>query len=384
MIDLIAFLSDFTIRNVAMGAALLGITSGVLGSFALLREQSLLGDTLSHAALPGICIGFLLSGSRQPIPILLGALFTGALAALVIQLLIRRSRLKTDAAMGIALSVFFAIGIVLLTFVQKLPNAAQAGLDSFLFGQAAAILPSDVAVMAVVTGITLLIVILLWKEFKLMTFDGQFSSTLGFPTLGLELVMTVMIALAIVIGLQMVGVILMAAIIIAPAAAARQWTSSLEMMVLLAALFGAASGVTGALISATARGLSTGPMIVIAASVVVIVSLLFAPNRGLIWELLATRRHHADLRTQQVLVSLYKLAKQHDDPTYPSELGMINSYYGQNTRKLMKELEHDGLVTSVEHMREEGQHWALTKLGYDKAQSIQLSLVGEKRHDALY
>ena len=370
MAEVLSLLTDFTLRNVMLGAALLGVTSGVLGSFALLRQQSLLGDALSHAALPGVALGFLVAGGRQLVPILLGALFTGALAALFMILLVRRSRLKTDAALGAALSIFFAFGIVLLTYIGNQNNAGQAGLEAFLFGQAASIIPSDVATMAVIAALALGIVLLFWKEFKVVSFDPEFAGSLGFPVLALELTMTVMVALAIVMGLQMVGVVLMASMIVAPAAAARQWSPRLEPMVLLAALFGALSGVTGAVLSATGRNLATGPLIVIAASVIVGVSLLVAPQRGLVWWALRNRRTRRQLQTQQVLTDLYHLASTHDDPHYPAEIGMIDSYYGTSTRRLLGRLEDQGYAERVTHMQGEGQHWSLTSEGFSEAQKV--------------
>jgi manganese/zinc/iron transport system permease protein len=279
-VEWFGLLGDFTVRTVALGAALVGVLAGVLGCFALLREQSLLGDALSHAALPGVCLGFLLGGARQLEPILFGALASGALAALLVLLLTRTTRVKTDAALGVALSLFFAVGTVLLTYVQRHAGAAQAGLDAFLFGQAAALVPRDLAVVGSVTAAVLLLVVLGWKELKMTTFDAEFARSLGRPVVAIELVLTVLIALAVVVGLQLVGVILMVALVIAPAAAARQWVSRLEGMVLLAALFGAASGVAGALASAAVRGLATGPVIVLVASSLVAVSLLVAPAAG--------------------------------------------------------------------------------------------------------
>ena len=184
MAEVLALLTDFTLRNVMLGAALLGIVSRVLGSFALLRQQSLLGDTLSHAALPGVALGFLVAGGRQLVPILLGALLTGALAALFMVLLVRRSRLKTDAALGAALSIFFAFGIVLLTYIGNQNNAGQAGLEAFLFGQAASIIPSDVVTMAVIAGLALGIVLLFWKEFKVVSFDPGVCREFGLPGAG--------------------------------------------------------------------------------------------------------------------------------------------------------------------------------------------------------
>lgn len=368
--ELISLLSDFTIRNVVLGAALLGITSGVLGSFAVLRQQSLLGDTLSHAALPGVCLGFLIAGSRQLLPIMLGALISGALAAATMLLLTKRSRLKTDAALGIVLSIFFALGIVLLTYINHQNNAGQAGLNSFLFGQAAAILPSDIIIMAIVTGISLLLVFAFWKEFKLLSFDSGFVTSLGFPVGALELVMTIMIALAIVIGLQMVGVILMASMVIAPAVAARQWVKNLEMMVFLAAIFGSLSGMIGVLISAMGKGLATGPIIVVCVSALVGLSLLVAPRRGILWVALQRRRNHNTLRQNQVLVDLYKLAVKHNNPNYPSELGMLSSYYGFSAQRVLRDLEKRKLTQKITHMPEEGLHYMLTTRGYTEAQKV--------------
>jgi manganese/zinc/iron transport system permease protein len=372
------FILDFTIRNVVLGAMLLGITSGVLGSFAVLRQQSLLGDALSHAALPGIALGFLITGQRNLIAILLGALISGALAALYALVLTKRSRLKNDAALGSVLSTFFAFGLVLLTYIQNQKNAGQSGLESFLFGQAATIVPSDITIMLVISSITLGLIALFWKPFKLITFDSGFAQSLGFSTSLLEFLLTLMIALSIVMGLQLVGVVLMAVLLIAPAVAARQWVKTLEHMVLLSAGFGALSGITGALLSATGRGLATGPLIIIVASIIVIISLLFAPERGILWEVLNTQRNRKHLQSQQVLTDMYKLALEHDNPQYPTELGTLKSYYGFNIKQLLSSLTAQGFLQESEHIQSEGQHWQLTTKGYNQAKDI-LSKLG--RHE---
>ncbi len=370
MTEVFLLLGDFTVRNVIAGAALLGLASGVLGSYALLRQQSLLGDALSHAALPGVALGFLAVGSRQLLPILTGALLTGALAALFMTLLVRRSRLKTDAALGSALSIFFAVGLVLLTYISTLNNASQAGLEAFLFGQAAAIVPSDLVTMGAITGVSLAVVLLLWKEFKVVVFDPGFAASAGLPVVALDLLMTIMVAFSIVVGLQMVGVVLMSAMIVAPAAAARQWSRGLGQMVVLSGAFGALSGVVGALLSASGRGLATGPLIVIVASGFVLVSLLFAPQRGLLWAGLRAAQTRKELQTRQVLVDLYKLARVHGDPHYGAETGMLNSYYGVRAERTLQQLEARNLVSSLAHMSEEGRHWALTEQGYREAETV--------------
>ncbi len=357
------------VQTVLIGAALLGVVSGVLGSFAVLRRQSLMGDTLSHAALPGVCLGFLLAGGRDLGSILAGAFLTGALAALAVVLITRTTRLKTDAALGIALSVFFALGVVLLTLVQARGGAGQMGLSTFLFGQAAAILRSDLWVMAGVTAAALALVAAFWKEFKLVSFDPDFARVQGLPVLVLEIALTVMVAMAIVVGLQMVGVVLMVAMLIAPAAAARQWVRSLGAMVLLSAAFGAFSGMAGALISAQARGLATGPVVVLVASALVLLSLLLAPGRGLIWQALRARHDAQRLRGERVLLTLHGLGAAHGDPAYPSEAGMIDAFHGVTSRRALARLQARGLVRAVRHPPEETPHWELTDSGRDAARA---------------
>jgi manganese/zinc/iron transport system permease protein len=369
--DVFALLGDFTVRSVMLGAALVGIVAGTLGSFALLRRVSLLGDTLSHAALPGITLGFLVSGSRALTPILAGALISGALAALFVLLLTRSTRLKDDAALGVSLSLFFAVGTVLLSYVQRHAGASQAGLDAFLFGQAAAVLPSDLTLIGGVGLLALLALVLLWKEFKAVTFDPDFARSLGLPVLALEVVLTLLIAVAVVLGLQLVGVILMVALIVAPAAAARQWTSRLEPMVVLAALFGAVSGVIGALLSASVRGLATGPVIVLAASAIVLVSLLAAPERGLLWNAGRAWGQRRALGSHRVLVDLLRLGEDHRDPAYASEQGMLDTYFGGPTGHVLRRLRRRGLVEQVDHMPEEGAHWVLTPEGRRHARDLQ-------------
>ena len=188
----------------------------MLGSFAVLRRQSLLGATLSHAALPGVCIGFMLAGARDLGSIMGGALVTAVAAALMTVAITRHTRLKMDAALAATLSLGFALGVVLLTWIQSRGGAAQAGLDSFLFGQAAATTRADLYPMMALVGISLLGVALLWKPLKVMTFDPTLAAVVGLPVHRLEALLTAMIALAVVTGLQMVGVVLMTAMVIAP------------------------------------------------------------------------------------------------------------------------------------------------------------------------
>ncbi len=278
-----ALFFDYTLRTVALGTALLGVVSGTLGAFAYLRRQSLMGDAISHAALPGVVLAFMLTGLKGPLVLMTGAAVTGVAGVLLVLAVVNNTRLKQDAALGIVLSVFFGFGLMLLSFLQQNPDARQAGLNHFLFGQAATLLARDVWVMALFGGGALTLTLLCWKEFKLLSFDRDFGATLGFPMQRLEVLITLLLVVAIVIGLQAVGVVLMSAMIVAPAAAARQWTDRLGVMVALSAFFGAVAGVVGTVLSTLGSGLATGPVIVLCISAIAVFSLLFAPRRGVVW-----------------------------------------------------------------------------------------------------
>ncbi|MFC5470887.1 metal ABC transporter permease [Cohnella suwonensis] len=284
-------LTDPNLQWILFGSLLLGLSSGVIGTFSYLRKQSLIGDTLAHAALPGICIAFMLTGVKSVGLFLIGAILSGLLATFGMSWIIRHSRIKPDAAMGIVLSVFFAIGIVLLTQIQHSSYGNQSGLDKFLFGQAASMTLSDVYVMG---GVAILLIgacALLFKEFKLISFDSGFASGIGFPVKTLEQLLLCLVTISVVVGIQAVGVVLVAALLITPAVSARYWTDRLGVMTVLAGLFGALSGAIGTWVSAGVAQLPTGPLSVLTATSFFVASVLFGPRRGVIPKLL--RRSNA-------------------------------------------------------------------------------------------
>jgi manganese/zinc/iron transport system permease protein len=290
--------SDFTFQTVALGSMLLGAISGILGCFAVLRKQSLLGDGISHAALPGVVAAFLLTGSKDTRVLLLGALLSGGAAVLIIIGILRHSRIKFDGALALVLSVFFGAGLVLLTCAQKIPDSNQAGLNRFLFGQASALLPEDLLFMGVCGGTLLFFVLLFWKEFKLLSFDAAFARSAGFSPRKLNLLLSFLIVAAILIGLQTVGVILMSAMLIAPAVAARQWVNKLWQMVVLSSILGGISGAAGTAASSLYAGLPTGPSIVVCISVIVLISVLFAPGRGILYQLNLRRKRKRQFKNK--------------------------------------------------------------------------------------
>jgi manganese/zinc/iron transport system permease protein len=295
MVDLLNdLLFDYTIRNVALGAAVLGVVGGVLGSFAILRRQGLFGDALAHATLPGVCVAFILSGAKSPAVLLSGAALSAGLGALLILTVVNRTRIKQDAALGIVLSVFFGAGTVLLTYIGRSGSGDQSGLDRFIFGQAATIVRDDVVTMGILAALALLVVALLFKEFKLLSFDPAFAASLGFPVARLNVLLTLLIVVAVIVGIQAVGVVLMAAMLIIPAAAARQWTDGLGAMVVISGLFGAFSGVSGALVSATGANLPTGPLIVLCATALLVLSLFLGRSQGFLWGWIGSRRNRRE------------------------------------------------------------------------------------------
>jgi manganese/zinc/iron transport system permease protein len=355
--------SDYTLRTITLGTAVLGAVTGMLGSFAVLRKQSLLGDAISHAALPGIALAFLVTGSKDSNVLLIGALISGLIGTFWIRGIITKTQLKSDTALGLILSLFFGFGMLLLTFIQKQPNANQAGLDKYLFGQAATLVESDVWLMATVTGLCLFVLVLFWKEFKILLFDKDYAQTLGFNTKFIDMLITSFIVLAIVLGLQTVGVVLMSAMLLAPAAAARQWTNSLGLMVFLAAILGALAGIFGTAISATQNNLSTGPVIVLVASVFVLFSFLFSPSRGILFKQLRLIRNRNDLEFQKTLAFMHNILKDHKDIAHPHAIKILNNFQGYS-RKGLRQLVDKNYVTV------QGNMWSMTPKGFAAANNL--------------
>jgi manganese/zinc/iron transport system permease protein len=283
-------LTDYTLRNVALGSAILGAVSGVLGSFAVLRRQALMGDALSHAALPGVCLAYIWTGLKSPSVLMLGAAIAGWLGMCLVLSVTRTTKLDQNSALGIVLSVFFGFGVVLLTVIQKGDDANQAGIDKFLFGQAAALTHTHVVTMFVLSVAAIAVVFALFNQFKLVTFDEVFAKSIGVNTSLISYALVALLMVAIVVGLNTVGVVLMSALVVGPGVAARQWTNSLGKMIVLAALLGATSGVAGAIISVNDARTPTGPVIVLVLSAIVAFSLLFGSARGMVWRAGSKRR----------------------------------------------------------------------------------------------
>lgn len=308
----VLLLRRYNTRLVILSTTLLGITSGLIGTFLLLRKRSLMGDALSHATLPGIAAAFIFAvkagGEGKDLTTLLaGATFTGLLGMLLVLAIRNTTRLKDDTAMGIVLSVFFGIGVALLGIIQKMPEASAAGLESFIYGKTASMVWNDFLLIACVTAVVGWSCILLTKEFAVVCFDEGFASSQGWPTSFLDVLMLGLAAAVTVIGLQAVGLILIIAFLITPATAARFWTHDLQKMLILSGVIGGVSGWLGASVSALFPGLPAGALIVLVAASIFGVSMMTGPARGVIPRYLRRARLHRKVGRQHLLRAMYEI-----------------------------------------------------------------------------
>ncbi|WP_205504530.1 metal ABC transporter permease [Rufibacter psychrotolerans] len=360
-------MSDANVRFVTIGSILLAASSAVVGCFTVLRKRALVGDAVAHAVLPGVCLAFLFTGEKNPLLLLLGSFVTGWLSLVLIDVIRANSRIKEDTAIGLVLSVFFGIGILFLTSIQHSGNENQSGLDKFLFGSAAALVGQDLITFGAVALLLLLSVLLLYKEFKLLSFDPAYARTIGLPVKGLELLLTTLTVLAVVVGIQSVGVVLMSAMLITPAAAARFWTDRLGVMVLLAAAMSSLCGAAGAFVSFTAPAMPTGPWIVMLLSLLAIFSFVLAPKKGILARYLLQRRIRRQMTRENILKTLF-------------HLGEATGEYGHSySKQQILERRQKPLLqmkNSLHTLRRKGlikksrEGWALTEAGKKEAQRV--------------
>lgn len=280
---------DPSIQIALIGVILLGICCGLLGSFLVVRQKALWGDTLSHAVLPGIVIGFLWNMEKNPLTLLIGAVISGLIGVCVINLLKKTTILKEDSLLGLILTGFYALGICLLTMVQNIPTGHQAGLDKYLFGQASALSWGDVKLIAWVTGLSIIIILVFYKELLVNSFDSGFAQSTGLNKYFLNEILLMLVTLTIVISIKAVGVILVSAMLIIPASTALLLTDRLHKVIFLAIGIGLISAVTGAFLSFIAHNLPTGPFMVLTGALFFLLVFLFMPKKGVFSRVLAKR-----------------------------------------------------------------------------------------------
>jgi len=333
---------------VVLGTTLLGVAAGLVGSFLLLRKRSLVADALSHATLPGVAIAFLIADaignglSAKSLPVLLlGAAITGVLAVLTIQLIVRHTRLREDAAIGLTLSVFFGAGVVLLRAAPDYASTPASGLHHFIYGQTAGLLITDVYLMGAIALIAILAAAFLFKELALTCFNDDFARATGWPVSILDIALMALVVLVVVAGLQAVGLILVVALLIIPPAAARFWTERLARMVLASALIGGVSGYAGSTLSALLPRQPTGAIIVLVAGALFIISMLAAPTRGVIPTLIRRARLRARFATDHLVEFLFDSAS----PASLSEVARDRAWSSLQSRIIATGARTAGLIT---------------------------------------
>lgn len=313
MDDLIYFFSfqDPNVVFVVLGISFLSISAAMVGTFTFLDKKALIGDAISHAVLPGVCLAFMFTGTKNPYWIVVGAFVTGALATYAISWISNATKLKEDTVIASVLSVFFGLGIVLMTKLQQTGNAAISGLDHFLFGNAISIVGEDILVYGTLALITIFTLLIFYKEFKLLIFNRDFAVSAGLPVKRLQFIFNSLMVLAVVTGIQAIGVVLMAALLITPVAAARFWTDRLGKMLLIAVLFALFSGISGAYISFTLPNMPTGPWVVVVLSLVAFSSFFFSHRKGLITRWYSMKKYQRKIHSDHILKSLYT-AREND------------------------------------------------------------------------
>ncbi len=362
-----ALFQNPSVQWVVLGTVGLAVLGSSVGTFNFLQKRSLIGDAVSHALLPGICLAFILKGNKDPLALLVGAFISGWIALLVIDLIQSKSKTKSDTAIAIVLSGFFGLGIVFLTLIQSSENANQAGLDAFLFGNAASIQKADLLNIAMFGSFILLSLFLGFRAFKALCFDKDFIAAGGFRVKLIQFWLSSITVLTICLGVQALGVVLMAALLITPAVAARAWTNKLGNLIFLSSGIGIISGFVGAWISYESPSMPTGPWVVLTASAIVLVSLVFSPKRGVVPRYFRQKANQKKIQSENILKALFHLEENSETASTGYSLKDLLS---------MRAFQRDQLVGALKALvrknllLEEDGTYSLSSLGRQKAGKV--------------
>ena len=396
-------------RRALLGAVFLGVSCGLLGSFIVVRRMALFGDTLSHAVLPGIMFGFLATGivlvgaggvisaddmvrsplesigafwrnsgyslefrvealTKNPVLIFVGATIAGLLGGAVVTFIRRATRLKEDVALGLVLAVFYAVGVVLLTRVQGLGSSKVTGLSGFMFGQAALLTDGDLKLMGAITVFAVGTVAIFYKELLLTSFDNSYAEAAGFPVRAIHYSLILLLAFSVVVALQAVGVVLVSAMLITPAATAYMLTDRMHRMLWLSMGFGIFAGVSGAFMSFFFDA-PTGPFMVLGATLVFVVAFLFSPRHGVVTRWLRQYSRAAQVQRENTLKAIYHVLEARDfegEGVSLRELAERRSETEEDASRLSAELARHHLATP----HEDGNQVHLTPEGWQRACEI--------------
>ena len=279
--DFIYFFSfqDTNINNVLIGTTMLGFTCGIVSVLVVLSKKALIVDAISHAVLPGICIGFMFTGVKNPIYLSIGGMIAGAVAVYLVDWISRISRIKKDASIAISLSVLFSFGVILLNIIQHSGNSNQSGLTDFLFGKAATIIQSDLYLFGVVFTFVVLTITVFFQHLKISLFDAGFAKTIGLSERLTQGLISGLVIISTAVGIQTVGIILMSALLISPASAALFWTNNFKNAILISGLFATISSILGVFVSFLSSDMPTGPWIIVILSFFALFSAFLSRKR---------------------------------------------------------------------------------------------------------
>ena len=351
------FFSNALAMKVLLGVVLISATAGIVGTFSFLQKKTLVGDAISHSVFPGVCIGFMISGTKDPLYLMVGALFFGWFSVLLIDFLSKKTKMSEDSAIAFVSTFFFALGAVFLSVISKNSNGNQSGLKDFLFGKAATMTLDDIEVFVYISLLISVIVILYFRSFQLISFNRDFAISKGFKVKRIEFLLSTITVLTVSIGIQSVGIVLTSALLIAPASAARYWTNNLVKMLIIAALIGVVSGATGVLISCSQENMPTGPWIVFVLFTITLLTLLFSPKKGWFSIQKVQRINKRKINQENVLKVFYQL----------KEKGIQNVNYKVFLEK--RQMESADLMRTIQQLQGNGlihkktNHFELTELG---------------------
>jgi len=377
------YFTDPVLRAPTIGCMLMCLAAALVGVIVFLKKESLLGESLSHAAYPGVIIGVIIAGAAgitadQELPIavlsMIGAFVTALIGLRAISFLEKRLSIRSDSALCFVLAAFFGIGLTLASQVQFVYSSLYRQVQVYLYGQAATMTDEHIAIYGLLALTIVAAIVIFHKEIQAITFDIEYAKSLGINTRVVNATIFFLIVLAVVIGIRSVGVVLMSAMLIAPAAAARQYTNKLYKMFSLAACFGVISGFLGNYLSVTVAGrlnaafpssrlaLPTGPMIVIIASLICLFSLMFAPKRGILLRLLRVMSFRYKCMCENLLKAIWRYGPGKDVPY--DEIAKCQSTSSWYLHFILRRLVHQGWLVQC------NESYRLTVEGVQRAAKI--------------
>ncbi len=364
------FLQDPAILKIVVGTILLSVSSSIIGTFTLLQKRALSGDVIAHAILPGICIAFMIQGEKNLPVLLFGAFIAGWLALISVDSITKWTKLKEDSALAITLSIYYGFGITLLKIIEQSPNYPdKAGLNNYLFGNATQLIESDIKTFGIAGVLMITVILILYKQFKVLIFDKLYAQTIGLNTRLLQLVLTSLTVLAVVIGIQTVGIVLMAAMLITPASIAVFWTKSLKKTLFIAVFIASLSSWLGCFLSYTFEidgvgNLPTGPSIVMFLSLIGLMSFVFTPRKGILIQEWNKRKFNRTIQVENLLKALYKYANKNSKNLCYNEIKSVYPIQKRALKKITQMLLNRG------YLKKKGNDYTLTNIGFEKGKRI--------------